>query len=93
MISEKKINYYLHFADNSCNKECQKIITQLVDEVHKLEELRNRKTIKINELIAVIDWLAYNCETLSGYNPILRQGMTKTQWRVAAYKAVQDEHK
>lgn len=90
MISEKKISYYLHFAENSCNEECQKIITQLIDEVHKLEELRNHKTEKLNESIAMIDWLASECETLSGYNPILRQGMTKTQWRENARKAVRD---
>lgn len=36
MISEKKLAYYEHVAEDTCSEECQKIITQLVDEVRKL---------------------------------------------------------
>lgn len=37
MISEKKLAYYEHVSVHTCSQECQKIITQLVDEVRKLE--------------------------------------------------------
>lgn len=36
MMSERKLAYYEAVATQTCNEECQKIITQLVSEVRKL---------------------------------------------------------
>lgn len=95
MISEKKLAYYEHVASQNCSEECQKIITQLVDEVRKITALWRFTSAELREktehLEKEADWLAWHCETLSGHNPILRQGMSKEQWREDARKAVSDE--
>ncbi len=58
--------------------------------LHAVSDTSNKLLDDNNQLEKEADWLAWNCETLSGYNPILRQRKTKTQWREAAREACHD---
>lgn len=71
--------------------EAREAVPALIARVRELEAARNRKTEKLNKLVAMVDWLVCQCETLSCYNPVLRQGMSKEQWRAAAKEGVQND--
>ena len=89
MISEKKLAYYEHVADNTCSEECQKIITQLVSEVRKLEreadwlatQLAKFDTCPNDMLEKDVDCFL-RCE---------RHMYTKPCWREYAREAVQND--
>lgn len=69
----------------------REVMPLLIDRVSELETSNKRKTKKLNELVVMIDWLVCQCETLSCYNPIMRQGMSREQWRSAAREVVSGE--
>lgn len=62
----------------------------LIDEIWRLKTAYENEVIKSVKLKHEADWLAWQCETLSSHNPVLRQGMSKKQWREAAREAVQN---
>lgn len=96
MISEEQLKKFEHQIEIG-TLNCYKVVPELIAEVRKTTALWHFTSAELREKTKQLEkeanWLAWQCEMLSGYNPILRQGMTKTQWRETARETVQNEHK